>query len=88
MKVIYKYTLGIKKIIVPKDYVFRHVGEQEGAVILWIEHAASPQPGSGVTLELIQAPTGYEFQMPEGVNFAGTAQMKNGLVWHIYYREI
>ena len=96
MKKIYKYGLNLDyrgmgwRLPIPKDSIVRHVGEQNSQIYLWIEiddDYLLPKvdngclPNEDVRIFYIFGTGEY---LPFHLNFIGTVQMKNNLVWHVY----
>jgi len=82
MKKIYKYRLEYLEtpqiVFMPKDATVRHVGQQEGFVVIWVE--LDPHQTSEERTFLV-AGTGYP--IPDNSRYCGTASI-NPFVWHVY----
>ena len=96
MKTIYKYALNLDyqkigwRLPIPEDSIVRHVGEQSGQICLWIEiddDYLLPKVDNNCLPnedERIFYIFGTGEYLHLHLNFIGTVQMKNGLVWHVY----
>lgn len=83
MKTIHKHQLFIKdgkqRISLPMWAVIRHVGEQNRGLFLWLEVETE---NDVVVRRFIVHGAGHEIASDEF--YVGTAQMADGLVWHVY----
>lgn len=90
MRTIWKFSLDIanvQTITIPKNHRYLHVGEQDEKPAIWAEVDSLDNT---VTKTIYIFGTGHnmdgrnrELLVPTN-GYIGTAQMKNGLVWHIY----
>lgn len=89
--VIYKYPLDLRvpSTTVPfkSDSQVVHVGEQNGEVMVWIEHPTLPSSRDGETIEFYVFGTGHLIENRERLWFVGSA-MVGPFVWHIFREKI
>lgn len=86
---VFKYPLiqdptGLQIVEMPADAMMLHVGDQYGELYVWAlvsEHATK------VNYKFFVIGTGLDMDHIEmNVQCVGTAQMQNGLVWHVFYK--
>ena len=85
--VVFKYRIEpIEEptIQLPRGARFLHVGEQDDELYVWAL-VDSSQPWH--TLELVVIGTGWGHKSTNIGPHIGTVQMRNGLVFHVFYRE-
>ena len=83
MKTIHKFPLkptGQQTVKMPNNAIIRHVGEQDGNLFLWAQVVDRNEPED----RLIEVyGTGHEVNEYD-LDFIGTVQMANGLVFHVF----
>lgn len=70
------------EVAAERDNPVLHVGSRDGKLTVWYECDQTGKTNKHV--ELVVVPTGYADIKPEYDAFIGTAQMEDGLVWHVY----
>jgi len=85
-KTIYKYQIILEdnytSVWLPDGYKVIHVGEQYGNLFVWV---VIDDSRPAMLYDFLVHGTGHPFTGEEGVH-VGTAQMSNGLVWHVFER--
>lgn len=87
MRTIYKYEMSMTDDIQTFDlyngYSIVHFGEQDGKIMMWVDHRTEYDTKQLVKLQIIG--TGHDIG-DYAASYRQTVQMPNGLVWHIYER--
>ena len=91
MKRVFKYHVATNDNVTfsaPSDFDLIHIGEQDGELMVWgiveVDNIGSAIHG-GKDMRLCIRGTGHSFLGNEGEHIK-TVQMRNGLVWHIFWR--
>lgn len=85
---IWKKELGIaaeQKILMPEGSKIIHVHEQNGMGCIWFQFDPKNQ-GKGIFRSFITVGTGWA-EKP-GNDYVGTYHLPNGLVFHVFEKEI
>lgn len=87
LNTIYKYeiTPETERLELPRSFKPLHVGEQNGRLFLWI-YVDTNFENEEVIVDVVG--TGWEY-ICDGkyMQYVGTAQMSNGLVWHVFISQ-
>jgi hypothetical protein len=86
MKTIHKFNLNIAtKFTAPSEGKPLSVQYQNGQLTLWLE---VEKENREVDYQARIIGTGQDFSKMEGYSYISTVQDSNGLVWHIYFKEL
>jgi pantothenate kinase len=86
---VFKYPLvqdptALQYVEMPAEAMMLHVGEQHGELYVW---ALVSELATKVNYKFFVIGTGVSMDHIEfNAQFVGTAQMQNGLVWHVFYK--
>jgi len=83
-----KYKINLSEetgITIPKGSEILHIGEQNDALFAWVL-VSDRMAKADLFVPLAVHGTGH--QIGEGTrDYIQTVRMKNGLVWHVFYRD-
>ncbi|WP_297478303.1 hypothetical protein [Ferrovum sp.] len=87
LKSINKYALyeAVNEFVLPEGSKVISAGCQNDTVMIWV--LVPEVYKKSHTFKVLSVGTGWQLDLDEGVEFIGTVQMPDGLVWHIFARN-